>query len=34
VVEVTLNSDGRLWINRPSSGLIDAGESLSPPTGN
>ncbi|MCK1449456.1 Flp pilus assembly complex ATPase component TadA, partial [Bradyrhizobium sp. 35] len=29
VVEVMLNPDGRLWIDRLSSGLIDTGESLS-----
>src|SRR5438477_8409964 len=29
VVEVMLNPDGRLWIDRLSSGLIDTGETLS-----
>src|SRR5438105_1919531 len=29
VVEVMLNPDGRLWIDRLSSGLTDTGESLS-----
>lgn len=29
ITEVTLNPDGRLWIDRLSNGLIDAGEILS-----
>ena len=29
IVEVMLNPDGRLWIDRLSSGLIDTGERLS-----
>src|SRR4051794_30382070 len=29
IVEVMLNPDGRLWIDRLSSGLIDTGETLS-----
>ncbi|MCK1453157.1 P-type conjugative transfer ATPase TrbB, partial [Bradyrhizobium sp. 35] len=29
IVEVMLNPDGRLWIDRLSSGLTDTGESLS-----
>ncbi len=29
IVEVMLNPDGRLWIDRPSSGLVDTGETLS-----
>ena len=29
VVEIMLNPDGRLWIDRPSSGLTDTGETLS-----
>src|SRR5947209_12413871 len=33
VVEVMLNPDGRLWIDRLSSGLIDTGETLSAPDG-
>jgi type IV secretion system protein TrbB len=33
VVEVMLNPDGRLWIDRLSSGLIDTGEILSAPDG-
>jgi type IV secretion system protein VirB11 len=30
VVEVMLNPDGRLWIDRLAGGLVDAGERLSP----
>lgn len=33
VVEVMLNPDGRLWIDRLSSGLADTGERLSPADG-
>jgi type IV secretion system protein VirB11 len=33
IVEVMLNPDGRLWIDRLSSGLMDTGESLSAPDG-
>jgi type IV secretion system protein TrbB len=33
VVEVMLNPDGRLWIDRLSSGLADTGEMLSAPDG-
>ena len=33
VVEVMLNPDGRLWIDRLSSGLADTGERLSPEDG-
>jgi type IV secretion system protein TrbB len=33
VVEVMLNPDGRLWIDRLSSGLADTGEILSAPDG-
>ena len=33
VVEVMLNPDGRLWIDRLSSGLTDTGEILSAPDG-
>src|SRR5437868_9776365 len=33
VVEVMLNPDGRLWIDRLSSGLMDTGEMLSAPDG-
>lgn len=33
VVEVMLNPDGRLWIDRLSSGLADTGETLSPADG-
>jgi Flp pilus assembly CpaF family ATPase len=33
VVEVMLNSDGRVWIDRLSSGLTETGESLSAPDG-
>src|SRR6266700_3479996 len=33
VVEVMLNPDGRLWIDRLASGLIDTGERLSPGDG-
>jgi hypothetical protein len=29
IAEVMLNADGRLWIDRPSSGLMDTGETLS-----
>jgi Flp pilus assembly CpaF family ATPase len=29
VVEVMLNPDGRLWIDRPSEGLADTGSTLS-----
>ena len=33
VVEVMLNPDGRLWVDRLSSGLADTGERLSPEDG-
>ena len=33
VVEVMLNPDGRLWIDRLSSGLADTGEAVSAPDG-
>ncbi|MGA7657274.1 MAG: P-type conjugative transfer ATPase TrbB, partial [Methylocella sp.] len=33
VVEVMLNPDGRLWLDRLKSGLEDAGASLSPEDG-
>src|ERR1019366_9071682 len=33
VVEVMLNPDGRLWIDRLAGGLIDTGERLSPSDG-
>lgn len=33
VVEVMLNPDGRLWIDRLKGGLEDTGERLSPPDG-
>src|SRR5436853_1361968 len=33
VVEVMLNPDGRLWIDRLSSGLADTGETVSAPDG-
>ena len=33
VVEVMLNPDGRLWIDRLSEGLSDTGERLSPADG-
>jgi type IV secretion system protein TrbB len=33
IVEVMLNPDGRLWIDRLSCGLIDTGERLSAPDG-
>src|SRR5215831_7569963 len=33
IVEVMLNPDGRLWIDRLSSGLMDTGEVLSAPGG-
>src|SRR6201991_2855039 len=33
IVEVMLNPDGRLWIDRLSSGLADTGESVSAPDG-
>src|SRR3546814_18214132 len=33
VVEVMLNPDGRLWIDRLSEGLSDTGERLSPAAG-
>ena len=33
VVEVMLNPDGRLWLNRLKSGLEDASASLSPEDG-
>lgn len=33
VVEVMLNPDGRLWVDRLSSGLADTGERLSPADG-
>jgi type IV secretion system protein TrbB len=33
VVEVMLNPDGRLWIDRLAGGLIDTGEHLSPGDG-
>lgn len=34
VIEVMLNPDGRLWIDRLSSGLTDTGETLSPADGD
>ena len=33
IVEVMLNPDGRLWVDRLSGGLADTGESLSPADG-
>src|SRR5260370_37642599 len=33
VVEVMLNPDGRLWIDRLAGGLVDTGERLSPSDG-
>src|SRR5258708_24652506 len=33
VLEVMLNPDGRLWIDRLASGLVDTGERLSPGDG-
>ncbi|MGQ7411987.1 hypothetical protein ACTGWW_11170, partial [Streptococcus suis] len=33
VVEVMLNPDGRIWIDRLSEGLADTGEMLSPADG-
>src|SRR5215471_6497502 len=33
IVEVMLNPDGRLWIDRLSNGLMDTGEVLSAPDG-
>jgi type IV secretion system protein TrbB len=33
VVEVMLNPDGRLWIDRLSSGLADTGETMPAPDG-
>ena len=33
VVEVMLNPDGRIWIDRLSEGLADTGEHLSPADG-
>ncbi|MET4324035.1 P-type conjugative transfer ATPase TrbB [Bradyrhizobium sp. RT5a] len=33
IVEVMLNPDGRLWIDRLSSGLTDTGETISPSDG-
>ena len=33
IVEVMLNPDGRLWIDRLSNGLVDTGETLSAPDG-
>jgi type IV secretion system protein TrbB len=33
IVEVMLNPDGRLWIDRLASGLVDTGERLSPNDG-
>ncbi|SFU22326.1 P-type conjugative transfer ATPase TrbB [Mesorhizobium sp. YR577] len=33
IVEVMLNPDGRLWIDRLSEGLFDSGEQLSPTDG-
>ncbi|TYL72292.1 P-type conjugative transfer ATPase TrbB [Bradyrhizobium cytisi] len=33
IVEVMLNPDGRLWIDRLSSGLTDTGENISPSDG-
>ena len=33
IVEVMLNPDGRLWIDRLSSGLADTGENISPSDG-
>lgn len=32
IVEVMLNPDGRLWIDRLSSGLTDTGKNISPLT--
>src|SRR5260370_18818371 len=34
VVEVMLNPDGRLWIDRLAGGLVDTGERLSPHAGD
>ncbi|MBL7507592.1 Flp pilus assembly complex ATPase component TadA, partial [Escherichia coli] len=33
IVEVMLNPDGRLWVDRLSEGLSDTGERLSPADG-
>jgi P-type conjugative transfer ATPase TrbB len=33
IIEVMLNPDGRLWIDRLSSGLVDTGEMVSAPDG-
>src|SRR3546814_1141800 len=33
IVEVMLNPDGRLWVDRPGEGLADTGERLSPADG-
>jgi type IV secretion system protein TrbB len=33
VVEVMLNPDGRLWIDRLAGGLVDTGERLAPSDG-
>src|ERR1700704_2664285 len=33
IVEVMLNPDGRLWIDRLAGGLVDTGERLSPDDG-
>src|SRR6201991_1058724 len=33
IIEVMLNPDGRLWIDRLSSGLADTGEIISAPDG-
>ena len=33
IVEVMLNPDGRLWIDRLMGGLVDTGERLSPDDG-
>jgi Flp pilus assembly CpaF family ATPase len=33
VVEVMLNPDGRLWIDRLSSGFADTGETMPAPDG-
>src|SRR5258708_38029860 len=33
IVEVMLNPDGRLWIDRLAGGLVDTGERLSPSDG-
>ncbi len=33
IVEVMLNTDGRLWVDRLGGGLSDTGETLSPADG-